>query len=185
MNLDINPIVVPIELLGFTELNSKHVCQTLFNKMAAVLTMNNQFSPTVFLITEETCILINATSFMQNNSTKDELSFFLRESAKETYIIGIAFASQGYVREATKQEQETGIQENYCPVANHPDKQDAIIIQCEWYTSNQYMLTASFTKEKDNNNSEYIQIQPATASQNFDGRFANLFPPTRIGKYYN
>lgn len=186
--IDIFPIPVtqfPIEDMGFDKLNAPDVCRHLFKKAAHILQQHGELDPIAFLFTETSCFLIGITGFMKNADTKNMLSFLLRKTAGETSIIGVAIVMEAWARDANEIERRTGIQEDKRPVEDHPDRKEIIVVQCEWYNNDKYMLTAKFEREKDEKGIETIKIEASNSGTDFEGVFVDLFPPTRSGGYFN
>jgi hypothetical protein len=184
------PIAVPVkalslEAMGFDRMNAQDVCCKLFDRASEILVREGDLHSMAFLFTDQVCFAIEANKFLQSSKTKDALSFLLRKAAGETEILGVALVMEGYMRPANEEEQRTGVKQDHRPVKDHPDRKEAIIVQCEWYTGGQYMLTGAFTKEKDANDIETIKIQEPSGTDEFEGRFANVFPPTRSGGYFH
>lgn len=174
---------IPLDSMGFTKMNSKDVCRHLFETASFILARDGHLTPFAFLFTEHVCFAIPAMSFLKDSEAKDKLSFLLRQAAGEETILGIAVVMEGWMRPATEKERRTGMKEDDRPVRGHPNRKEVISVQCEWHDNTQYMLTAVFTREKEENDIESIKIHDADGSQTFEGRFANLFPPTRSGGY--
>jgi hypothetical protein len=169
--------------MGFTKMNSKDVCRHLFETASFLLARDGNLTPFAFLFTENVCFAIPAMHFLKDSNAKDQLSFLLRKAAGEETILGIAIVMEGWMRPATEKEKRTGMKEDNRPVSEHPDKKEIISVQCEWHDNTQYMLTAVFNRKQEENGKESITIEASEGSQTFEGRFANLFPPTRSGGY--
>ncbi len=183
-----NPFAVsinacPIEHMGFPRMNVQDISRQLFKRASGILTEEGELLPMVFLFTDQVCFIISANEFMQSSDKKDALSFLLRKVAGETEIVGVALVMEAWMRPATKKEQSTGVTEGKKPVRDYANKKEAIIVQCEWYNGSQYMLTGPFTKNKDATGIEEVKIEEPTGNEVFEGRFANIFPPSRSGGY--
>jgi hypothetical protein len=187
MNKPIAAPVTPmlIENMGIDKLNANDVCHHLFDKASHILIRDGTLDSMAFLFTEKVCFAIRATDFLENSKSKDALSFLLRKAAGETEIIGIALVMEGYMRKPTEKEKRTGVIDDSRPVKEHPERKEVISVQCEWIGNQSCVLTAVFNREKDFDDVESIKIEEPKKSENPEGRFAYLFPPTRSGGYYN
>jgi len=177
--------IIPLDLFKFSTENAKSVSQQLFEQTVQYIVGDTGLSPTVFIFTNVACLIIDVTDFISSSKRRDDLSFILRKIAKEQDVQGIAMASAAVLRKASATEMQTGEIDGNTPVAESENKEEALIVQCEWYTGDQYMITGVFTKEKDAHGKESLDIQKPVETNNYEGRFANLFPPTRSGGYLN
>jgi len=172
-----------IESMGFAQLNAKDVAKQLFNFAARNLSMDGGFDPMAFFFTSELCYQMSATQFFENSERKDMLSFVLRKAAAESVILGIALVTECWMRCVSDEEKVTGV-DNSCAVSDHDDKKEGILVQCEWCDSTQSMITATFDREQELTGIKSIKIHSPTFITEFEGRFANIFPPTRSGGYF-
>jgi len=183
-----NRINIPIvtlstESMGFKKLNAPDIARQLFDQAAGILTQEGGVEPIVFLITSRVCYLIGANQFFKSTETKDMLSFLLRKTAKDEDILGVALVIDGWSRAATKEEQQTGVTDTSQRVCDHVDRKEIIVVQCEWFDGNRCMLSATYNRNVEPTGIEAITVHKPTYSSEFEGRFANIFPPSRSGGY--
>ena len=177
--------VCPLENMDFERMNAQDVARKLFSRASELLTTEGDLRPVAFLFTDTVCFTLSANEFMESADKKDALSFLLRKAAGETEIVGVALVMEAWMRTATEEEMRTGVSADNRPVRDYSNKKAAIVVQCEWYNGSQYMLTGTFTKDKDATGIEEVKIDEPSGCETFEGRFANVFPPSRSGGYVN
>ena len=165
--------------MNFEKLNAKDICRHLFKRASELLMKYNKLNPVVFLLTTDTCYILDVSSFMRDTNSKEMLIFLLKRMIKDIPLIGIAFAMECWIRDATKEEIHTQ------PVAAYPDKREAIIVQCEWHDATQFMITAEFTTELNDANQSFIKISEVKETQWFEGRFSNILALSYKNTMYN
>lgn len=163
---------IPLKELGIGDsVNIKELTRTFYQHATIVLAKEGVLVPVLFVFTEQICFVFPAEMFMQNNRTKNLLRNFLREIAIEEDVLGIAMVMDSWIRNT--------------PICDHPDRKAAIVVQCEWYNGNQFMITGKYSKQEDKNGIEQLIFEDPLESNHFEGRFSNVFPPTRSTGYLN
>jgi len=176
--------VFPMEAMGFSRLNAQDISRSLFERASRLLVEDGSVDNVILLFTPKVCLIIDASNFFMNSKTKDMLSFLLRKVACDTDVQGIALVTEAWARKPTEEEKRTGIIDASRKVGDHPNRREAISVQCEWYDGGQSLMIASFERKKDGAGIEEITIQEPQCGRP-EGRFANIFPPTRAGGYFN
>jgi hypothetical protein len=154
--------------------NPQDMARSLWEKASDLLKKHGELQPVVFIFTNEVCFILSATHFMINQNAKEALRELLLEAVKvEKSIVGIAFVMEIWKRTGDKEELEK-LKEEYKSIREYPDKEEGILVQCEWCDNRQYMLQAAFKKVND----QIVLEEPETADC-YSGRFADLFPPSK------
>jgi hypothetical protein len=172
---------VPCAALGFERYNVQDISRQIFDKTSQMYLESGIVIPTVFIIVDPMCIIVSVHDFMRDNRGKNTLRLLLDQIAKESAVQGIILAFNCFIRSATNQEKQTGIVDGTILVREYTDSKEGIIVQGEWHDASQYMIVTTVTKKQDESGTETVHMGEKSETTMFEGRFANLFLPTRSG----
>lgn len=165
--------VVPRSITSTNNMNNpQDVARTFFNRAASILQKNGEVLPIICALTNDKCLMYPAQRFLVDASTKNDLVGMLKEIASKQDVVAIVMVMEVWMRKTTKDEAHKSIAE-IGGVSDHPDKQEAVVVTCEWHDGRQYMLTGMIQRE-----SGKIALSEPQPCSVFEGRFSDLFPPT-------